>query len=275
MRIDSHQHFWSLQRGDYRWLNSSLGVIYRDFTPQDLKPLLANANIEKTILVQAADTLEETHYLLDIANKHDFIAGVVGWIDMLSPNACEQLHELKQQPKLLGIRPMLQDIEEQEWMLKPELDSVYQALIQLNICFDALVDPARLKPLLTLLQRYPKLKLMIDHGAKPAIAENEFERWATDIAIIAANSNAYCKLSGLLSEAKDGAGIDELKPYMQHLLNCFGPKRLCWGSDWPVLNLSADYSSWLAITETFLKPLSTEDREAILGGNAQDFYHLT
>ncbi len=274
VRIDSHQHFWLLERGDYDWLDSSLDVLYRDYQPPELSALLADTGVDKTVLVQAAASVEESHYLLSLAARYDFIAGVVGWIDMESDGATRQLEELAIHPKLVGIRPLIQDIADPDWMLQSALHPVFEQLIERRLCFDALVKPVHLQKLNTLLARYPDLKVVIDHGAKPDIANDEFEPWAQQMQTIASNSQAYCKLSGLLTEAAKDAGAAELLPYMRHLLECFGPERLMWGSDWPVLNLAGDYPGWLEIATGFLAPLAEQEKNAIFGGNAARFYQL-
>lgn len=274
LRIDSHQHFWHLPRGDYTWLTEELGVLYRDYQPQELADYLLAAGIDKTVLVQAAATVAESEYLLSLADRHTFIAGVVGWIDMEAPDALAQMDHLAAHPRLLGIRPMIQDIADTRWMLRDELAPVYQALIARELRFDALVKPPHLNALLALLQRYPELPVVIDHGGKPDIANAAFAPWADRMQALAHGTQACCKLSGLLTEAGPGAGDEQLRPYVDHLLQCFGPQRLMWGSDWPVLNLAADYPRWLALTTSLLADLNAADRDAIMGGTAARFYGL-
>jgi L-fuconolactonase len=273
-RIDSHQHFWQLQRGDYDWLTEDLQVLYRDCLPLELADHLRRAGIDRTVLVQAATTVAESEYLLSLADEHDFIAGVVGWIDMAAPDALAQLDHLAQHPKLLGIRPMIQDIADPLWMLKDELTPVYRELITRGLRFDALVKPQHLDALLELLQRHPDLPVVIDHGAKPDIANEEFAHWADRMQALAQQTQACCKLSGLLTEAGPDAGAEQLAPYVEHLLQCFGPQRLMWGSDWPVLNLASNYPRWLTVTESLLANLEPADQDAIMGGTAIRFYGL-
>lgn len=273
-RIDSHQHFWQLQRGDYDWLGPDLGPLYRDYQPPELATHLRTAGIDQTILVQAATSVAETDYLLSLADQHTFIAGVVGWIDMDAPDALAQLAPLAEHPKLLGIRPMIQDIADPQWMLRDELAPVYRELIRRNLRFDALVKPPHLDALLVLLQRYPELPVVIDHGGKPDIANEAFAPWANRMQTLAQETHACCKLSGLLTEAGPAAGAEQLRPYVDHLLQCFGPQRLMWGSDWPVLNLAADYAHWLTLTTALLADLKDTDRDAIMGGTATRFYGL-
>lgn len=273
-RIDSHQHFWLLGRGDYGWLTEDLMPLYRDFLPDDLYPLLTQMGIHQTILVQAAPSIQETHYLLQLAEATDFIAGVVGWVDMEKPTAVNDIEVLAEHSFFLGIRPMVQDIPDPAWMLQPRLQPVYDKLAELGLTFDALVKPQHLQNLYSLLCRCPDLAIVIDHGAKPDIANNIFQPWADDMAAIAVGTRACCKLSGLLTEAGNEPRYEKIQPYMQHLLDCFGAERLMWGSDWPVLELVSDYHSWNHMVEQFLNDLDETDRLRIMGANARSFYGL-
>ncbi|MBK6508314.1 MAG: amidohydrolase family protein [Haliea sp.] len=275
MRIDSHQHFWSLQRGDYHWLTPALDTLYRDFLPPDLQPMLQAAGVQRTILVQAAASVAETEYLLSLAGKQAFIAGVVGWVDMDDPTtALDDLRRLRENDSLLGVRPMIQDIADPDWMLRDHLMPVFEQLIASNLRFDALVLPAHLKNLRRLLDRHPRLACVIDHAAKPAIASASWQPWADDMVALAASTNCYCKLSGLLTEAGARTDDDALRPYVEHLLACFGAQRLMWGSDWPVLTLASRYGDWVQQSERLLQHLGSVDQEAIFGATAKDFYGL-
>tara|TARA_R110002124_G_scaffold69776_3_gene187397 strand:+ start:130 stop:996 length:867 start_codon:yes stop_codon:yes gene_type:complete len=275
MRIDSHQHFWKLQRGDYGWLTPALEPLYRDFLPPDLEPMLKAAGVQRTILVQAATTVDETDYLLRLAAEHAFIAGVVGWVDMDDvETALSDLNRLQANPYLLGIRPMIQDIADPDWMLRDTLTPIFEHLIALNLRFDALVLPAHLENLRTLLHRHPQLQCVIDHAAKPAIADATWQPWADNMAALARETNSYCKLSGLLTEAGDRTADDALQPYTAHLLQSFGAQRLMWGSDWPVLTLAGDYAGWLQQSERLLQHLPEAERAAIFGATAAAFYGL-
>jgi len=275
MRIDGHQHFWTTQRDDYGWLTPDLELLYRDFVPEDLQPLLDQAGVDHTVLVQAAATTDETRYLLGIAEHHSMIAGVVGWVDMDSPTeAIEALDEFVLHPKFVGIRPMIQDIEDPAWIDRPELKIVLEALVQNHVCFDALVRSVHLPYLLNCLTRHPELRVVIDHGAKPNIAAGEWHPWADSISVIANQTSAYCKISGLITEASDTQTYDDVMPYLDHLLGAFGPDRLIWGSDWPILNLAGDYDGWHDASTARLDALSEQDRDNILGRNAIDFYNL-
>ena len=274
-RIDSHQHFWTLDRDDYGWLAPQMTALYRDFLPTDLAPLLAQAGIHRTVLVQAAPTLEETRYLLELAGRCDFVAGVVGWVDMTGGQASvDVLGTLRENPSFLGVRPMIQDIADPAWMLQRSLRPVFEYLCVSGLTFDALVKPLHLPNLLALLKRLPELRTVIDHGAKPDIAAGQWGRWARWIDRIAQETSAYCKLSGLVTEAHEHHSFLDLVPYMDHLLASFGSDRLMWGSDWPVLNIRSNYASWVAATQRWLAPLADSKRKAIEGQNAIRFYRL-
>lgn len=230
IKVDAHQHFWQLARGDYSWISPSMSVLYRDYLPADIIPLIKQENISKTVLVQAAPTFEETKFILGLANQFDFIAGVVGWVDMAEPCGIEQLKEISIENKLLGIRPVIQDIEDKDWILKPELDVIFQYLIAHDLTFDALIKPIHISNLITIVDRYPELKVVVDHGAKPNIIKSEFSPWAENMAQLAQRPQVYCKLSGLLTEAPAGSDETTLSAYVKHLFSTFGASRLMfWG----------------------------------------------
>jgi L-fuconolactonase len=274
MRIDAHQHFWRLERRDYGWLTPALAPLYRDFGPSDLDPILTRCRIDKTVLVQAAPTLAETRFLLDIARETPFVAGVVGWADFEAFDAPRTIAALAREPALLGLRPMVQDITDDDWLLRAGLAPAFETLAAHGLVFDALVLPRHLTRLAAVMDRHPGLKVVVDHGAKPAIRERRFEPWATDIARIAQAPQAACKLSGLVTEAAADWSAEDLSPYVDHLLAAFGPRRLLWGSDWPVVNLAGGYGRWLAASEALLAPLSEAERAAVFGGNAARVYRL-
>jgi L-fuconolactonase len=274
MRIDAHQHFWQPQRGDYGWLQPELKALYRDFLPEDLQPLLAAARIDGTVLVQAAPTEAETRYLLRLAERTPWILGVVGWVELDTPDAAERIFGLAREPRLRGIRPMLQDLPDPDWILAPSRAPALAALERSGLVFDALIHPRHLGNIVTLARRYPRLAIVIDHAAKPAIDEGWSESWAEGLAEAALCPNVSCKLSGLPTQSAAPPTAAALKPYFDHLLRLFGPARLLWGSDWPVLTLAADYGRWLSLTEELLAPLPRPDRDAILGGTAARIYRL-
>ena len=276
MKIDAHQHFWRIGEGFCRWLKPEMTAIYRDYQPAGLAPLLKRHGVGKTVLVQAADCAAETEALLQTAAGCDFVAAVVGWVNLQSAAAGAQIEALAARAKFRGVRPMIQDIEDDDWMLGAQLDPAYQALCECGLAFDALVFPRHLDNLHTLCSRYPDLRVVIDHGAKPAIGRGlaAFHSWAAGMRRMAAHEGVYCKVSGLLTEAAPGATAADLRPYADVLLEHFGAHRLLWGSDWPVVNLAGGYDNWAAITAELLAPLPPPARAAILGQNARDFYRI-
>ncbi len=236
MIIDAHHHLWKVARGDYFWMDpiadASVAPIARDFVLQDYLKLARAAGVTGSVLVQAAQTVAETEWLLEQARaSNGLILGVVGWVDMAAADAHEALQRLSQHPLLRGIRPMLQDITPDDWVLRAELAPAFRVLIELDLAFDVLIRPPQLESALTLLTRYPQMRAVIDHGAKPQIARGQWQPWADWMRRIGRETPAYCKLSGLVTEAGPEWKIDDLRRYTDHLLECFGPQRLMWGSD--------------------------------------------
>ncbi len=272
MLIDSHQHFWRLSRGDYGWLGPELTPLYRDFGPEDLRPLLDRHGIERSILVQAAPTVAETEFMLETAEAALFVAGVVGWVEFTAPEAPEIMRKLAANPLTVGFRPMVQDIPDDDWLVRPDLAPAFRAMIERGIVFDALVLPRHLSRLLVVADRYPELPIVIDHGAKPAIRDGSLDPWRADMAAAAARPNVVCKLSGLVTEARPDWSVEHLRPYVDHLLEVFGPDRLLWGSDWPVVNLAGGYDRWREATLQLIAHLSEAERAAVLGGTAARIY---
>lgn len=276
MQIDAHQHFWQLNRGDYGWLTPKLAPIYQDFLPTDLAPHLTNAGVDATIVVQAAPTEAETHYLLTQAKSAPFVAGVVGWVDMAAPDAPDRLAALKESGDgyLKGIRPMIQDIADPDWILSPSLDAAFDAIEGLDLCFDALVLPAQLDPLLRRLEQCPGLQVVINHAAKPNIPSGMQPAWSDRLAAIAEQTSAMCKFSGLVTEAGEDWRAADIAPFFEHILASFGADRIMWGSDWPVVNLVSDYPGWRTASEELVAGLPAPDRTMIFGGTAARFYGI-
>jgi L-fuconolactonase len=270
--IDAHQHFWRIDRGDYGWLTPRLGAIHRDFLPADLAPIVARRNIDATILVQAAPTVAETRFLLDVAATTPLVAGGVGWAPFDALNAADRIASLAADPRLVGLRPMVQDEPDDDWLVRPALRAAFDALVAHRLVFDALVLPRHLTRLARVLDRHPDLAVVVDHGAKPRIREGEIDAWRADMSTIAAHPNVTCKLSGLVTEAPDGAGLAVLEPYIDALLELFGPQRLIWGSDWPVVELAGGYDRWHALAQEALRNLNADERAAVFGGNAARVY---
>lgn len=273
-RIDAHQHFWRTDRRDYGWLTPESGGLYRDFLPDDLKPLLDGAGVAATVLVQAAPTDAETRYLLDLADRYDWIAGVVGWTDLASPHALHRISALAEHPKLVGIRPMLQDLDDPDWILRQDVRPGLYALATRDLVFDALVRPRQLAAIIAVADRFPDLRIVVDHAAKPDIGGGISPEWVRDIATIATRPNVVAKMSGLLTEAPPGAGPDALRPVVDTLIAHFGTDRLLWGSDWPMLTLAGGYQAWHDLSEALLDGLAPDARAAIFGGNAARIYKV-
>ena len=273
MRIDAHQHFWAVGRGDYGWMQSSdaLAPLRRDFLPADFEPFRARHRIDATILVQAAPTVAETDFLLSLAGETPWIAKVVGWIDFEDKANRAHLERWSLHPKFAGVRPMIQDIADPDWMHRPDVQWAYQALIDLDLTFDALGFPRHLDNFRRLFDRYPDLRAVIDHGLKPAIRDNAFEPWATGMAALARETKVHCKLSGLVNEAMGGWSVKTLAPYAEHILDCFGPARVMWGSDWPVVNLAGGYDLWWAVAEALVPESQVAQ---IFGATAAAFYRV-
>ncbi|MHB2167228.1 amidohydrolase family protein [Alsobacter sp. R-9] len=272
-RIDAHQHYWHPGRGDYFWLSPD-SVLNRPFGPADMEPLLAEAGFQGTVLVQAAPTVEETEYMLGIADATDSVRAVVGWVDFTDPAHRAHLERLARHPKFRGVRPMIQDIADVDWMLRPDIEWAFRALIDLDLTFDALTHPRHLSNLRRLLARWPDLRVVIDHASKPAIRNRAFDGWAADMAALAADTGAWCKFSGLVTEAATGWTVDDLRPYADHLLGTFGAGRLIFGSDWPVCTLAATYLQWVDAAEELVGSCSAGEKIAIFGANATQFYRL-
>ncbi len=275
IRIDAHQHFWKLGNAWTDWPTPAEGLIYRDYGPADLEPLIGNAGIEKTILVQAAAAVEETHDLVGLAKVAPFVAGIVGWIDFEAPQkALGDLERLKKVSVFKGVRPMLQSIEDTKWILSEGFRPIFSKLENEGLSFDALVQPRHLPVVSMLADRYPDLNIIIDHCAKPDIAGNNLSDWGADMAKCAERANIVCKISGLLTEASPGAGLEDITPVFEHCLNVFQPGRLLWGSDWPVVNLNGDYAHWCNLTDQLMAPLSLDEQASIMGGTAMRTYRL-
>jgi L-fuconolactonase len=274
MRIDAHQHFWRIAERNGAWPPPELAAIHRDFLPPDLAPLLVQHGVKRTVLVQSMPNQDDTRFMLGLAKNHDFIAGVVGWVDMKQADAPEQIAALAADAHLKGLRPMLQDLEDDRWIDDAALAPAVQAMLEHGLSFDALVLPRHLPALLAFAERFPQLPIVIDHGAKPGIAQALMEPWRRDLARLAALPQVHCKLSGLVTESGADWDVARLQPYVEHILDAFGAERVIWGSDWPVLKLASDYAGWIAASDKLLAGVSDAARQAVFGLNAARFYRL-
>ena len=275
MQIDAHQHFWNPARGDYGWMPPHDPVLSRPYAPSDLAPELAAQGIGRTVLVQAAPSIEETEYLLSIADVTPWVAGVVGWVDFEQPSHRAQMERLARRPKFLGVRPMIQDIPDDGWMLRGDVQWGFEAVEALGLSFDALGFPRHLAHFALLLARYPKMRVVVDHCMKPDVAGYPagFSHWAEGMAQLAA-MGAYCKLSGLITEAGAAWTVEDLRPFTNHILRVFGAERVMWGSDWPVCRLRGEYGVWRQAAETLVADLPEASRARVFGGTAAAFYRL-
>jgi len=273
MIIDAHHHFWNPARGDYFWMvGEAMAPITRRIGPKELAPHLAAAGVSKTVLVQAAPTVAETEYMLGLADATDHVAKVVGWVDFENLADLREMARLAKHPKFSGVRPMIQDLPDPEWMHRKDVAWAFDAIVDLGLTFDALGFPIHLDPFLRLFERYPSLRIVIDHCMKPEIRNRLFEPWAQKIEVIAKQTQVFCKLSGLISEAANDWNVETLRPYVAHVLRCFGPQRLMWGSDWPVLELNGDYETWLKVAQSIIP---VQDQGDVFGRTAQKFYSIS
>jgi len=272
MIIDAHQHFWDPARGDYGWLKPD-NPIHRVYAPADLRPLLDETGVGGSILVQAAPTPAETDYMLGLARATPWILGVVGWIDLEASNAADEIRRRAADPLFLGVRPMLQDLADPGWILQSHLAPALDAIASTGLVFDALILSHQIAAITEIAKRRPRLAVVLDHAAKPQFGDSgSLAKWAVDIERLAALPNVTCKVSGLLTELKPGGSRDDVARAIGILFDLFGPQRLLWGSDWPVLTLAGDYADWFALARAAIAARDEGAVQAIMGGNAQRIY---
>jgi L-fuconolactonase len=276
MIVDSHQHFWDVSRSDYGWLGPENTVLYRNYLPGDLAPLLIEHEIDATVLIQAAPSESETRYLLELAHAHPFVAGVVGWVNFESPEIDRRIATLVAdgRGKLKGLRPMIQDIVDKNWVLRAELDRAFESMIRHHLVFDALVRPSQLASLRVRLLRHPQLRTVLDHAGKPGIDRGEFDTWAEELERLARDTSISVKLSGILTEAGARTSFEDLRPYIEHVFRCFGAERMLWGSDWPVLHRASSYAQWLQLSREWVRRFASRGEEAIFARTAARVYDL-
>jgi len=276
MRIDAHQHYWTMSRNDYGWITPELPTLYRDYLPEDLEAHLAKHRFDGSIVVQAAPTVQETEYLFDMANRTDSILGVVGWLDLFDPNHRDHYERYRDHPKFVGLRIMIQDMADPNSVLESSFVQALQSYAREDVPVDLLVKSSQLDTLIALLDRVPGLRGVVDHIGKPRIASQIFEPWAAQMLQIARHPNIYCKLSGMVTEADHQTWRKEqFVPYIRHALQAFGPERAMFGSDWPVCLLAAGYDEVVDVLESAIPATwGEEERARLFGGNAKEFYKL-
>ena len=275
MRIDSHQHFWHYSPTEHTWMSDSMSAIRRNFLPEDLQPLLANLSFSGCIAVQARQSLEETRWLLELADRFSLIKGVVGWLDLCSPELPSQLEQFANHPKLVGVRHVVQDEPDDEFVLRPDFRRGIAQLQEFDLTYDLLLFPKHLPAAVRLVEEFPDQPFVLDHIAKPFIAQSLISPWQEDIQQLAQFPNVSCKLSGMVTEAKwQQWQPEDYRPYLDTVVEAFGSDRLMIGSDWPVCLLSSDYASTMQLVIEYIQQFPEEAQAAILGGNCARFYGI-
>lgn len=273
IRLDSHQHFWQYHPAEYGWMSDGMEVLRRDYLPEELAPLLSAAGYDGTIAVQARQSLEETRWLLDCAARHPFIKGVVGWVDLRSPDVRRQLEQHAAEPKLAGVRHVVHDEPDDRFLMLPEFRRGIGMLREFGLTYDLLLFPRHLPVAVEFVAEFPEQPFVLDHIAKPPIRERKFSPWREDLAELARFPNVWCKLSGMVTEAgwKQWKSED-FHRYLDIVVEAFGPQRLMIGSDWPVCLLSGEYAPVMEIVAEYIQGFPAAERDAVLGGNCARFY---
>lgn len=276
MVIDAHQHFWNYDPRRHAWINDAMSVLKRDFLPPDLAPVLDSNGVNGTIAVQAETSVSETEFLLSLAQSSKKILGVVGWIDLASKNIETELQNYAGRRKLCGFRHIVQDEPDDSYLLREDVIRGIRAIGDCGFTYDILIYPRQLPATIELVQRCPQQqKFVLDHCAKPFVKTRQFEPWASQIRELAKSPNVFCKLSGLITEADWHSWQPaDFRPYLDLVVEAFGPSRLMFGSDWPVCLLAGDYRQVKELIATYLRQFSERDRQMIFGGAAANFYGL-
>lgn len=274
--VDAHQHFWDITRFEYSWMTPELTILRRSFLPADLGPVVKQMGVDRTILVQAQHSLEEAHWLLELARANEFIAGVVTWADLTGPSLGKDLDEQQAHPKFKGVRHIVHDEPDDAWIVRPGVLAGLAELERRGIPYDLLFRPQHLKHALMIREHCPRLRMVVDHIAKPPIAQGKrMESWERDIATIAEDPEIYCKLSGMVTEADwSNWKPADLKPWVSFVVDRFGYNRVMFGSDWPVCLLAGTYDQVFNALVEALGPISEENRAKVFGGTARRFYRL-
>jgi L-fuconolactonase len=274
MRIDTHHHFWRYNPAEYGWIGPPLGLLRQDFLPQHLAEEMKQAKVDGVVSVQARQTVAETAWLLELAGEHDFIRGVVGWVPLVSPKVKDELERFAANPKLKAVRHVLQN-ESDDYMLRPDFDEGIKALRPFGLVYDVLIFERHLPQTLEFVDRHPDQVFVVDHAAKPRIREGILQPWKDRMIELARRPGVYCKLSGLVTEADWQAWTpSQLRPYAEAVLEAFGPRRVMFGSDWPVCLLACAYGRWCQVVEEFISKLSPAEQQRIWAGTAAEAYKL-
>lgn len=275
MTLDTHQHFWRYDAERYAWIDDEMQTIRRDFLPQDLAPVLADAGIQGSVAVQAEQTEAETRFLLDLAEDNDFVEGVVGWVDLRAPDVQDRLAYWSSFEKLRGFRHIVQGEEDVNFLLRPAFQHGLKELQHYNFTYDILVFPHQLGAALELVRSMPDQPFVIDHIAKPYIKDGFIDGWATLIQAIATCPNVHCKVSGMITEANwQRWTYDDFVPYLDLIFSAFGAERVMYGSDWPVCLVAGTYNQVIDLVQSYTQQFSDRERELIFGFNGRRFYGL-
>jgi L-fuconolactonase len=275
MHIDAHQHFWIYDPREYEWIDGTMAPLRRDFLPADLQRELEREGFQGSVAVQARHSLQETRWLLELAGQFSFILGVVGWVDLRSPQVRKDLQALAQNPKLVGIRHIVQSESDDHFLLQPDFLRGISLLAEFDLAYDILIYPKHLTVAAEFVRRFPEQRFVLDHLAKPEIKSGTINAWKKGIAELAAYANVYCKLSGLVTEADWSRWrVEDMRPYLDIAFERFGTNRLMIGSDWPVCTLAGSYSRVMGLVKDYLSGHSEQEREAVLGSNAKRFWRL-
>jgi L-fuconolactonase len=275
MKIDTHQHFWKYNDRDYVWMGPGMDKLRKDHLPTDLLPIIDAAGISATVAVQARQSIEESTWLLQLADKYSFIRAVVGWVDLNSKRVAEQLEQFAQHPKFRGVRHVVHDEPDDKFMLRQSFLNGLSQLKRFGLTYDLLLFPRHLPIACDVVKRFPNQLFVLDHIAKPPVRPKEMEPWASDLKRLAEFDNVFCKISGLVTEAKwNSWEAKNFEPYLDVVLNAFSPHRLMIGSDWPVCTLAADYSSVIKLEADYISRLSSAEQHAILEKNPTEFYSI-
>lgn len=274
MRIDSHQHFWNYDPKRQEWISEEMSRIRKNFTPGDLYPLLQDAKLDGCVAVQADESLRETDFLLDLSAQHEWILGVVGWADLGKDDLDQVLDHYASQEKLVGFREVLQ-AKDPRYMLREEFVRGMNKLKERDLSYDLLLFPQHLDAALELVKKCPEQRMVIDHLAKPLIKDGEWKEWKKKMAPLAERELIYCKLSGMVTEADwKKWKTEDLLPYLEIVLELFGPERLMYGSDWPVCLLAGEYEQVYRVVDDFTSQLSPSEKVRIMGETAIEFYKI-
>lgn len=275
LKIDSHQHFWKYDPVRDSWIDDQMSIIQKDFFPEDLEPVLKSNGIDGCVVVQSDQSEAENHFQITNADNHDFVKGIVGWIGLSAANVEERLEYFSQFKKLKGFRHVLQGEPQRDFMLRPDFLNGISLLNKYSFTYDILVFPDQLKFVKQFVAKFPEHRFVIDHIAKPYIKDNIIEGWQDDMRAIAEHKNVYCKISGMVTEAKWNSWKKaDFDPYLDVVVNAFGTGRVMFGSDWPVCLVAAKYNEVLDIVKDYFSGYSDAERDKVFGGNAIDFYSL-